>query len=541
MCRGRTKHLKATWRFTAKAVVFLIFAKCACGAAFASDDSWEAQCTAAMKLAQKGDVLQAEKKLQILVKERPLSFRAHIELATVLQRGGQPAAAANEMRTAVRLRPDAPLAWYQLGQILSGQKWYTAAIYDFRRALSLNPTARLEYHIYLALGIAYSMNGDLHKGSVVLARLVSSCPQSAEAHFELATIYAHETNYHSAVKEYRETVRLNPLDENAKLALAKALDATDQFSMALPFVQEYIRSYPGDPAGYHALGKAWLGLAKFDKAGEVFARAVQLDSRNFHARYNLGFVLARLGKVSEAVDQMEAAEKLKPQDAQVHYQLYRLWLMKHRRRRADEELRELRALNDESERRAAASVMEIKGNQLLMAGDAEGAARALQKALTLFPNNPEFNYNLALALSKLGKRCQELHELKKVLMLDPMFVAAHNQLGMFFMAEGKSSEAEKEFRAAIAINPQFAKAQNNLGVLLGREKKYNDATVCFRTATESDPELAEAYLNWGLVMAQEGEYLEAKAKFQEALQIKPHFVDAEKALKMVLGSPKNRD
>ena len=325
-------------------------------------------------------------------------------------------------------------------------------------------------------------------------------------------------------------MRCNPSDEIARLALAKAFNTTYQFQSAIPYVQEYIGSRPEDPEGYYVLGRAWMGLAKFDKARECFARAVQLDPDNFDFRYSLGFALSHLGKISDALGQMEAAEKLKPRDAQVHYQLYRLWLLEHEKARANRELREFYALNKAGEQRDLAAVMVAKGNQLLAAGNSLGAASAFKKALRLWPDDPEIHYDLSLAMSKLGRQDEASRELRKTIAIDPKFAPAHNRLGLILMADGKNSDAEREFKSASVIDPQFAEARNNLGVLLGREGKYAEAIECFRLAIEANPEFAEAYVNWALVMAQEGDYSSAKTKLFEALKLRPHFPDAERAL-----------
>src|SRR5579875_3411104 len=131
--------------FSVNSVLLLVLAKCISGVVL-SPDSREARRQAALKLAPKGDLLQAATQLESLVKERPAAFRARLALGIVAQHAGHAETAEEEVRAAIKLNPDSPAAWYQLGSISSGQGLYKSAIYYFRKALSLNPSKELSYH-----------------------------------------------------------------------------------------------------------------------------------------------------------------------------------------------------------------------------------------------------------------------------------------------------------------------------------------------------------------------------------------------------------
>ncbi len=62
-----------------------------------------------------------------------------------------------------------------------------------------------------------------------------------------------------------------------------------------------------------------------------------------------------------------------------------------------------------------------------------------------------------------------------VIMLNPEYAVAHNNLGNLLQNLKRFEEAEKEFKEAIRLNPNDAVAHNNLGILLKNLKRFEEA------------------------------------------------------------------
>lgn len=106
--------------------------------------------------------------------------------------------------------PKNVIALQQLTELLISQGRYTAAI-TFLLAAPKDPVLQTN------LAIAYSKNGKGEDAPKLLAQLVQAQPDSALAHFNLATEQVHHELYGAAVSEYRECLRLDPPNDMAAL------------------------------------------------------------------------------------------------------------------------------------------------------------------------------------------------------------------------------------------------------------------------------------------------------------------------------------
>jgi len=118
--------------FSVNSVLLLVLAKCISGVVL-SPDSWEVRRQAALKLAQKGDLVQAERQLESLVKERPGSFRARLALGIVAQDAGHPATAEEEVRPRSNSIQNHPRHGTSLGQFQVARRSTRAQFIIFER------------------------------------------------------------------------------------------------------------------------------------------------------------------------------------------------------------------------------------------------------------------------------------------------------------------------------------------------------------------------------------------------------------------------
>jgi tetratricopeptide (TPR) repeat protein len=486
----------------------------------------------AVALVRMGKKEEGADNFRLLISQQPDSFVAHNALGLVLEDLGDQVQAAEEFKAALKINPRFALAASNLAHLLHGQKRYQAEIFYLREALASDAPKHLAFDLQLELGAAYELNGDTDQAVDTLRSVVASNPDSAKAHFNLATEFADHVRYKEAAAEYKETIRLDPGDNSARLSLAKALVEATEDAAAVPCLQEYIRRAPQDYEGYLVLGRAHRRLGDLTGATEAFRRAAELKPDSYEAQYNLGHELAETGDRPHAIAHLEAAEKLDPHAAEAPYALSLIYRKQGDLNRAEEEFRIFQQEKHLNGLETDAAVIGRKANDLLEQGDAQGAAEAYREAIRLEPDNAKTQYNLALALQKLGAREEEEQVLEKAVELDPNLAEPRNQLGTLYMADGKMDEAEKEFKAALSINPEFAESENDLGALYARQGKNEEALALLQKATEHDPKNVPAFLNWGLVLATLGHYSQAEEAFKKAIVLSPDYADAYEALGM---------
>jgi len=500
------------------------------------DQDWRARYNLALALIQKGEAKQATDQLRILIQQKPESPEAHNVLGSILRQQGKLPAAEEEYKTALKCDPSFAPAALGLGQTLIDQKRYTAAKVYLQDALKASTAPETQAQLLTLLAVAYAQNGETEQAIGTLERMIRDHPDDAEAHFNLATVYARQgpaLGYQKAIANFKDAVRLDPKYDAARYSLAKVLVQIGQFSDAVSYLDEYTRHQPKDAEGFHLLGSAFAGLDQVPRAVEALERARELKPGDYLIRYDLGSASAKAGNTKQAIEQLLAAEKLNPAFADTHYQLALQLRKQGDAARSRQEIQLFQKLKNQVTEETEAGNLNNEANRLLQEGKAQLAADAYRKAVQLDPNNAQWQYNLSLALARLGDREGQKTALKRALEIDPNVAATHNDLGLLCLSEHNLESAEKEFRAALEIDPKFAEAQNNLGVVYSDQGEDSEALALFRQATENDPRYARAFVNLGLLMARQGDLGGAKEQIQQALKISPHNPGALSALEMI--------
>ena len=136
------------------------------------------------------------------------------------------------------------------------------------------------------------------------------------------------------------------------------------------------------------------------------------------AHSNLGNVLARQGKLPEAIQHFEQAIQLKPDDA--------------------------RAQND-------------LGSALVLQGKLPEAIQHYEQAIQIKPDSADFWYNLGLALARQGKRAEAVQQYERAVQLKPDDAEVLGTLAAAYAEEGRYVEAVEAANRAI----ERANATNN--------------------------------------------------------------------------------
>jgi tetratricopeptide (TPR) repeat protein len=495
--------------------------------------NWEAHYNLGIARMHSGDRAHAKNELRAAIQEKPDSAISHYALGTVLQEEHKLVDAEGEFRTALSIDSHMSLASISLAQVQAAQGRHADAIVTLQQAASLSPPGDQAELLRSALGLTYAQSGDVVTGTESLRKVVVDYPDSADAHFQLGTLYAQQDKADLAIAEYHTALRLDRTANGVRLALARALLSQQKYSDALKTAQENVRQDPQSAEGYHLEGLAYKGLQQLQHAAAALERAERMAPADYEIRHDLGLIFMQLGRADDAVHEFEAAARINSEEPDPHHQLAQLYEKKGDKYLARRQQTRYEFLVHKEQAQSKAGRLNSQGNQLLNAGDARAAAEAYRKALDLIPGDPQLHYNLALALNRLGDQKGENQELKRAVQLKPDLAVAHNQLGLLAMQAGEQFAAEQEFKAALTINPKYAEALSNLGVLYTQLGKDSDAANLFQQANESDPSYSQAYVNLGLLLARQGEFSEAEKQLQSAVQADPNNAGARTALGMV--------
>ena len=154
------------------------------------------------------------------------------------------------------------------------------------------------------------------------------------------------------------------------------------------------------------------------------------------------------------------------------------------------------------------------------------AAELIGKAITLFPSDARFHYQLGLALHALGRLEDAVAGYDRAIALNPNFADAYCSRGLAFEILRRSDDAMASYDKAIAINPAFAGAHLNRGNALKALGRLDAAVASYDEAVALDPGFAEAYSNRGLALQALRQMDAAIASHDRAIALKPGYAES---------------
>ncbi|HSR50906.1 MAG TPA: tetratricopeptide repeat protein [Acidobacteriota bacterium] len=263
-------------------------------------------------------------------------------------------------------------------------------------------------------------------------------------------------------------------------------------------------------------GEALIGTEKAfsDEQADQFAKAVEIDPDFAEARYNLGLVELRRGRLEEALEQFQAHIALRPQQPQAYFLAGRALLQLERDEQAVERLREGLELDDSD-----VGAWSDLARALFNLEQMEESVKASRRALELSGGDPQLRYPLAAALLELGRPQEAAQQLRRQLSLQPDDYQAAYLLGEILLQDPERQEEAAEWllksESLDDSDPRLAALLGDLLVSLGREEEA--APRLSRADQQSFSTLA----NQGVLALREERYAEAEQLLRQALAKEP--------------------
>lgn len=181
-------------------------------------------------------------------------------------------------------------------------------------------------------------------------------------------------------------------------------------------------------AGTRALSYANLGIGfadeqRFEEAVPFYRKAIELAPAEPDAHYNLAVALGRLGRPTEAANELVTVLRLDPEFAPAHDNLGVLLAQSGNFADAEKHFREALRLDPSS-----SLTRNNLGNAALEQGRAAEAVELYRDALRLRPDYTEARMNLVQALARSGRRDEAIAEAREVLRRDPGHAEAASAL-----------------------------------------------------------------------------------------------------------------
>jgi tetratricopeptide (TPR) repeat protein len=235
------------------------------------------------------------------------------------------------------------------------------------------------------------------------------------------------------------------------------------------------------------------------EAEELFRRAVADDPNTEQGHLNLGLILAKQQKFTEAEGEVDRAMKLAPKDPA-----------------------------------ALAAAGRVKAR---LGKSVEGVA-LLRKAVTLAPQSAVMHLDLGMVLAESYDLTGALTESGKAVRLAPGSAFAHLNRGRVLFDLGRNTEAKPDLELASRLAPQMPEPYYFLALIEKQAGHYDRAVVLLQKVVKLQPRNATAWNLLGQSLEYESQTQAAIAAWRHAVAIEP---DNSQALWNLLRAVKPAD
>lgn len=401
--------------------------------------------------SSKGGQAREVEQLRKVIALAPAFPRARLALGKALLRDGTVAEAIAELLEATRLEPESGEAHYQLGLALAraGRKEEAAAALQKGRALVAAGDREQNAALDLAEGQAALGRGDLEEAASRFRRAAEARPESTEARRGLAAV---------AERKAAAQSEANTVDDPARVADFESYIREGRFVDVEPLLADYVTERPSSSWGWYALGYSRFAQQKIGESIKALARSLELDIRNVEAHKILGRNLMIIGRFDAAQIEFEQGLRYKPDSAELHYNLGRLF--------------------------------SIQDNW-------EPARKALEAAVQIDPSYVEALDALGFAMEALGDDAGAIANYQKAIAINDQrkggFANAHVNLSAYYNRTGHPDKAREHADLALALDPKSDRAWFQKGRADERQDQLDAAVDALNRAIALNPRASSYY------------------------------------------------
>jgi len=235
-------------------------------------------------------------------------------------------------------------------------------------------------------------------------------------------------------------------------------------------------------ASYACLGKIAVEAKDFEKAIQLYEKAVAVEPQYADLRLALAIAYRGAGQVTAEAEQLACALEINPEYPTAVLQ---------------------------------------QGILLYQHGRLQEGLERLAEAVNLEKRFDTLQYRKGLEMHRLGDRVGALGRFRKISIEDPDDANAIAGCADHLVKQGKLKEAEEIYRKALAIAPRYADVRCKHGQVLLELNEIDKAIAEFREAVEINSRYAEAHALLGVGLRRVGESNAAEAAFHQAIEIDP--------------------
>ncbi len=299
---------------------------------------------------------------------------------------------------------------------------------------------------------AYSME-DRNQGWQELAKVIKLNERFVWAHLGMAIILDEWKLYDQAEKSFKNAIAFGPQIPECNGRYGRMMLHKKDYKKAIELLNKAVEKDPARIAFILDLARAYAADGQAELSEQTYKKAISVDPKSFKARKELGYLLAKEKKYSEALDAMTKAAELNDSDYGVYF--------------AKAEL--LRKLD--------------KGE---LAIDAYGDACSKK------PDELACWQAMWKLADKLDKKDVEIKAAEEIVRIDPENLQAHTFLAPVYLQQGAIEKALPSYQL------MFSKDKGNIDAMLGlasiyeQGEEWSKALEFNQKVLEKKPDQSEA-------------------------------------------------
>jgi tetratricopeptide (TPR) repeat protein len=427
---------------------------------------------------------------------------------------------------------------------------YQEAEAYIREALQEDPNSP---YLLLKLSQVMAEDGRPEEALSSAQRSVDLAPEDLAARSFLAELYSKLQQFGPAAAQYREILKQDPDNSDARLQLATGFLRSKQYGAALKELSILTEREPGLIIAHYYKGKINLELKNYDEAKGSFLKVLELNARFLPALFDLAATYAAMGSTDRAIETYRRILHLFPTDTAAWERLIALYYQRGEVQLAEKAMDEMKA---------ALGSGDVKRKRLgliyLRYGKLKESIAELTSIVTAWPDDHEARYYLGAALEENGDlgeayrnfellssesdyfinaRIHMAYILEKQEKIDVATDLLRDTIGQradkppqLFLVLASLHEMREEYQSAMDVleeglgyNGESTELHYRLGVIFGKLKQTEKSIRQMEVVINIDPRHADALNYIGYTYAEENRHLDkAQELIEKAIKYKPN-------------------
>lgn len=163
------------------------------------------------------------------------------QLAIALRQTGRIEDALAKLKRAIKREPPCPAAFHELGSLLFSLERFDDAAVVVQQGMRAAPWM---LELPVLLGGILGARRDRAGAKAAYAGALTVAPDHPAAHFGMGCVLQDEADFANAAQHFRQALRADPHDAQARLRIAACLLELGQADDALSFLQTAVRAVP---------------------------------------------------------------------------------------------------------------------------------------------------------------------------------------------------------------------------------------------------------------------------------------------------------